>query len=155
FYFEGAGREPDIVVAGKALAGGLPGAVVSADAVIDTRARAVGWRSTHTDHPLIAAAIGAAIGEFERRDPAARVAAFGDIVETTIPSAVRRGRAAMWCIEWPDESSTAAAFSMLLENRVVVSFSGRYVRLLPSLVMKPSALADVCRTIARVHDRTT
>lgn len=155
FYFEGAGIEPDLLLAGKALAGGVPAAVLSAGPGIDHRRAGSGWRGTYTDHPLTAAAIVAALDEMERLDAGERVASIAGIVEEAIPRDWRRGRGAMWCLEWPSESATLEAFNALLDERIVVSFSGRYVRLLPALVTPPDALERACRTLAGIRESST
>lgn len=155
FYFEGAGIEPDMVVAGKALAGGFPAALLSVDSGIEVRSPRVGWRSTFTNHPLACAALAAALDEFVRLDAAGRVEEIGRIIAGPLPAARRHGRGAMWCIEWPGEDAATAAFRRLLDLRIVTSFSGRHMRLLPSLVIDPAVLDQAMAALCRVIDETS
>lgn len=142
------GVTPDLLVAGKALAGGFPAAVLSVAAGIDPRHPSVGYRSTYTDHPLAAAAITAALSELERLDAARRAAALGEVIASALPGTSLRGRGAMWCVDFGDAEHAAGAFERLLEDGIVTSFSGRYMRLLPPLVVDDDELRRACRAVA-------
>lgn len=142
------GVVPDLLVAGKALAGGFPAAVLSAAPGIDPRHPSVGYRSTYTDHPLAAAAIAAALSEFERLGAARRAVELGEIIASALPGAARRGRCAMWCVDFGDGAHAAGAFERLLDDGIVTSYSGRYMRLLPPLVVDDGELRRACRTVA-------
>ncbi len=153
FCYQQLGITPDILVAGKALGGGFPSALLSASHNLDVRNNDIGWRNTFTNHPLSVAAIDAATDQLERMNAAFRVRQLGEIIESGISVNARRGRGAMWCVEWPDPQCAEMAFKALLEKRIVTSFSGRYLRLLPSLVIEDEALIRVCEEITLLLDK--
>ena len=150
FYYEQTPFVPDILVAGKAIGGGYPCAVLSLDNKLNSTAREIGVRSTFTNNPLACVAIEASILELEKLDPLSRTKQISSIVQGTIETRFLFGMGAMWCVQWPDSQSLIRDFQVLHEAHIVVSFSGRFARLLPALVVDDNQLANACELINRL-----
>jgi acetylornithine/succinyldiaminopimelate/putrescine aminotransferase len=150
FYYEQTGYIPDILVAGKAIGGGYPCAIVSLDNELNSTAPEIGVRSTFTNNPLACVAIEASIVELEKLEPLSRTKQLSSIVQGIIEPRFLFGMGAMWCVEWPDTLSLVRDFQVLQEAHIVVSFSGRFARLLPALVIDDKQLANACELINRL-----
>ncbi len=153
FRYEAAGVHPDILVAGKAMAGGFPAALVSARTPLAACCRRAGCRSTFTDHPLAMAAMDAALTRLGEPWVPGRVAEIEGIIREAAGDRGIRGAGAMWCVECRDAGHAHGVFNHLLEHRVVTSFHDRYLRLLPGLVVDDAALRDALGMLFRALER--
>ena len=150
FWFEWAGIEPDLLVCGKAIAGGFPVGLVSAHRDIGFDGPAVGLRNTFSNHPLGQAAIVATLAELQRLDAAGQALRIGRIVQEQLPAERILGRGALWSIRFDDPESTRQAFHALLEQRIVTSFRGAHLRLLPAVISSDHALTRVCTAVRQL-----
>lgn len=148
FYFTSLGFCPDIILVGKAMGNGFPvsGVVINKDYKI-TPEMLPG--STYAGNPLACSAIAATLEELSHLRPLEKVAS----IEKTICQALAplkelglelRGRGAMWIIELPPETDMQRIALKLYRRGILMSFTGRILRLLPALTILPERLMKAC-----------
>lgn len=149
FAFLGLPVHPDLVLLGKALANAFPAsAVVARRDIRCTPAMLPG--STYAGNPLAAAAIAATLDELRRLNVSAMVAAIATTIKAglaDVPGLVLRGRGALWMIELASPQRASEMAKALYARGVFASFTGNYLRLLPSATIKPENLQRACQTL--------
>ncbi|MGH3661710.1 MAG: 4-aminobutyrate--2-oxoglutarate transaminase [Micromonosporaceae bacterium] len=171
FASEHEGLEPDLIVTGKALGGGLPLAAVTGRAELMAAVPAGGLGGTYAGNPLACAA---ALGVFDAVDNRDLVAAaqriertvratLGPVVEAAPAVAELRGRGAMLALEFvrpggldPDPELAARINQTCHEQGVLTLMCGTYgnvIRLLPPLVIDYDLLADGLGVLAGAIER--
>ena len=156
-----AGLEPDAILFGKALGGGLMpiSAMVANETLAAPLVADPAWHSaTFGGHPLACAAGRAALVAIEEE------AAKGRAVSTAISAGLRelaavhpgvitqvRGAGLIWGIEFPSPGAAGAALVGLAQNGLLVSpclSSTSTVRLLPPMVTSADQVADALAILA-------
>jgi predicted acetylornithine/succinylornithine family transaminase len=144
--YEHAGVIPDLIVAAKALAGGLPmGALITGARHADTFAPG-DHGSTFAGGPVVCAAALAALDVLLDEELLARVRTLGELLRerlATLPHVVEiRGRGLMVAFDL-DVDATEVARRALLEQHLVVNATGPVtLRLLPPLVIGEAEVED-------------
>lgn len=140
---------PDMVLLGKALANAFPAsAVVARRDVRCTPAMLPG--STYAGNPLAATAISATLRALSLTDVSALVGEISRIVQASlsdIPGVVLRGRGALWMIEMASLEQARQLAETLYTSGVFISYTGKYLRLLPSATIAPENLTKACQLL--------
>ena len=140
---------PDMVLLGKALANAFPAsAVVARRDIRCTPAMLPG--STYAGNPLAATAISATLRALSQTDVSALVGEISRIVQgslSDIPGVVLRGRGALWMIEMASPQQARQLAETLYERGVFISYTGKYLRLLPSATIEPENLTRACQLL--------
>lgn len=143
---------PDMVLLGKAMANAFPAsAVVARRDIHCTPAMLPG--STYAGNPLAAAAIAATLQALSLIDAPALVGAIARTVQgflADIPGVVLRGRGALWMIEMRSPPQARQIAEALYERGVFISYTGNYLRLLPSATIEPKNLTKACALLRAV-----
>jgi acetylornithine/succinyldiaminopimelate/putrescine aminotransferase len=154
FLFAALGLDspPDMVLAGKAMAGGFPAsAVVTRRDVPITPAALPG--STFAGNALAAAAISATLSCMRALDLPAMVLRIEQVVHNALrdlPEGMNlRGRGALWVLELaPTIASRVPRIIANCYNRgVFVSHTSRFIRLLPAATIELEHLAEACAVL--------
>lgn len=154
FFCEIAGHVPDILVIGKGMGNGFPcAAVVLRKGFAWDRAR-VRPGSTFWNHPLACAAATATLTELSRLNAVQKVAHIEAVIRNRFARHEVRGRGATWCLGFPDSGQQARFVGRILERGVVVSYYGRFIRLLPSVGIELETLSRACAAIAEAYADT-
>ena len=106
--------------------------------------------STYAGNPLAAAAIAATLDELRQLNVSAMVAAIATTIKAglaDVPGLVLRGRGALWMIELASPQRASEMAKALYARGVFASFTGNYLRLLPSATIKPENLQRACQTL--------
>ena len=147
--FMDLGELPDMVLLGKALANAYPAsAVVARRDIRCTPAMLPG--STYAGNPLAATAISATLRALSLLDMAALVGEISRIVRANlsdIPGVVLRGRGALWMIEMPSQLQARQLAETIYARGVFLSYTGKYLRLLPSATIEPANLIHACKLL--------
>jgi len=156
-----AGLEPDAILFGKALGGGLMpiSALVASEALAAPLIADPSWHSaTFGGHPLACAAGRAALVAIEveaenARAIAATVAAGLRELAAAHPESIAavRGSGLIWGIEFASPGAAGAALIGLAQRGLLVSpclSSANTVRLLPPMVTSPGQAADALAILA-------
>ena len=162
---EHAGIEPDLLVAGKTLGGGLPLAAVTGKAELMDAPHPGGLGGTFAGNPVAAAAAIAVFGEIERRGLLLEARR----IEGTLKGALQslqddfpvigdvRGVGAMLAIELvvpgttePDPAAVSAITAFAAQRGVLLLSAGTFgnvIRFLPSLAISDELLHDALGVI--------
>ena len=148
FYFTSLGFSPDIILVGKAMGNGFPvaGVVLNNEYGISPEMLP---GSTYAGNPLACTAIAATLEELSRVCPIERVAGIERIIWQAL-SPLRewglhvRGRGAMWIIDLPPRFDMHLVAERLYKRGVLMSYTGRILRLLPAVTILPAHLAQAC-----------
>jgi 4-aminobutyrate aminotransferase-like enzyme len=147
--FMGLRELPDIVLLGKALANSFPAsAVVARRDIRCTPPMLPG--STYAGNPLAAVAISATLRALALLDMTALVSAIGSTVQVSlsdIPGVVLRGRGALWMIETSSALQARQLAETLYARGVFISYTGKYLRLLPSATIDAENLTRACQLL--------
>lgn len=154
FYFESAGRVPDLLVVGKGMANGFPAAAVVLRKGMAWDRERVRPGSTYWNHPLACAAVSATLDELLRMDAVRKVKEIESAVRNSLGPHELRGRGAMWCLAVPQTARLQQFANNLLGAGLVLSYYDRYIRLLPPLTIPLDTLEAACNTIRKVHADT-
>ena len=134
---------------GKALANAFPAsAVVARRDIRCTTAMLPG--STYAGNPLAATAIAATLQALSLTDVSALVGEITRIIQASlsdIPGVVLRGRGALWMIEMPSSQQARQLAETLYARGVFISYTGKYLRLLPSATIDPANLIHACKLL--------
>lgn len=140
---------PDMVLLGKAMANAFPAsAVVARRDIRCTPAMLPG--STYAGNPLAATAISATLRALSLLDMTALVGAIGRTVQgslSDIPGVVLRGRGALWMIEMASPQQARQLAETLYARGVFISYTGKYLRVLPSATIEPDNLTHACQLL--------
>lgn len=140
---------PDMVLLGKALANAFPAsAVVARRDIRCTPAMLPG--STYAGNPLAATAISATLRALSQTDVPALTGEISRIVQaclSDIPGVVLRGRGALWMIEMASPQQARQLAETLYARGVFISYTGKYLRLLPSATIEPENLTRACQLL--------
>ena len=162
FLHERWGITPDLVLIGKAMGNGFPVSGV----VAQRRIPIVGAmlpNSTFAGNALAAAAVAATLREMRRMDLPAAVRAIERSITLALEPLRRagigvHGSGALWVLELPAAALHLAA-EEILERRVLVSTTDRYLRLLPPATIGADhldeALTIVCEAVSEVSARSS
>jgi len=133
--FEHYDVEPDIVVGGKAIAGGFPLAFVAArHEIIDGKPM---WESTFSGNALSCAALVETVKEIRRRQLLQRVLRLEPMIREAFPTAQGKGFA--YAFDHPDADAVA---DRALERGLMLLHTGRgTVKICPPLVISERDLA--------------
>lgn len=154
FACEEEGVVPDIMCAGKAMAGGFPiSATIARDEIMDAWPVSPGealHTSTYLGNPMACAAALANIAELERQRLPQKARALGERLGSRLQRLVAsghavdvRGRGLMWGIELRDAAKAEAVVKDALERGVIVlqaGPAGNVLHLTPPLVISEEQL---------------
>lgn len=147
--FIGLSELPDIVLLGKAMANAFPAsAVVARRDIRCTPAMLPG--STYAGNPLTATAISTTLHALSLVDMPTLVSAISTTVQgclSDIPGVVLRGRGALWMIETSSALQARQLAEALYAHGVFISYTGKYLRLLPSVTIQPENLTRACQLL--------
>jgi acetylornithine/succinyldiaminopimelate/putrescine aminotransferase len=147
--FMDLGELPDMVLLGKAMSNAYPAsAVVARRDIRCTPAMLPG--STYAGNPLAATAISATLRALSLLDMTALVGEISRIVRANlsdIPGVVLRGRGALWMIEMPSQLQARQLAETIYARGVFLSYTGKYLRLLPSATIEPANLIHACKLL--------
>jgi acetylornithine/succinyldiaminopimelate/putrescine aminotransferase len=147
--FIGLSELPDIVLLGKAMANAFPAsAVVARRDIRCTPAMLPG--STYAGNPLTATAISTTLHALSLMDMPTLVRAISNTVQgclSDIPGMVLRGRGALWMIETSSALQARQLAEALYACGVFISYTGKYLRLLPSATIQPENLTRACQLL--------
>jgi len=140
---------PDMVLLGKALANAFPAsAVVARRDIRCTTAMLPG--STYAGNPLASTAIAATLQALSLTDVSALVGEISRIIQASlsdIPGVVLRGRGALWMIEVASQLQARQLAETIYARGVFISYTGKYLRLLPSATIEPVNLIHACKLL--------
>ncbi len=140
---------PDVVLLGKAIANGFPAAaVITRRDVPCTPSMLPG--STFAGNPIAAAAITATLHEFSMMEVPSLIDAISRAVQTSlggITGATLRGAGALWMIELPSFQNARRLAETLYGRGIFASYTGSYLRLLPSATITTEHLSQACRIV--------
>lgn len=145
-------EQPDMVLLGKAMANAFPASAVVARRDIRCLPAMLPG-STYAGNPLAATAISATLRAFSLMDMPAMVGAISHTVQrylSDIPGAVLRGRGALWMIETSSPLQARQLAETLYVRGVFISYTGKYLRLLPSATIEAEHLSRACQLLRDV-----
>ena len=151
FYFTKMNFHPDLLLLGKAMGNGfaVSGLVAHKDYTIRPEMLP---GSTYAGNPLACAAITATLTELPKLRPLEKVPEIEKLICNCL-SPLRehgvqvRGRGAMWILELPDRFDLQQVSLRLYKRGVLLSYTGRILRLLPTLTTLPDNLAKACEIV--------
>ncbi len=156
FAFENYGIEPDILVLGKALGGGLPlSAVISSRKYMDSLAQfpVLGNITTFGGHPLSCAASLAAVSITKRvlasEDIIAKERLFKSKLQHSIINEVR-GLGLFIAVEFSTDEVCMKVIEQIKNNGVLSDWflnNAKCMRIVPSLLITEKEILDVCEKI--------
>jgi acetylornithine/succinyldiaminopimelate/putrescine aminotransferase len=136
FFFNWLDFIPDIILLGKALGNGFPvsGVVLRKGLRISDEMLP---GSTYSFNPLAAVAISATMHEVNKIDIGRKVTEIAKIIQTNFNSLKEqgielRGLGALWVLEIPKYINIKGIIYKIYKNRVMLNYTGRYIRILPS-----------------------
>ena len=136
--FEHYDVEPDIVVGGKAIAGGFPLAFVAARLFVRFTDDRPMWESTFSGNALSCAALVATVKEIRRRKLLERVRRLEPMIREALPF-FARGKGFAYAF---DHANADAVVDRALERGLMLLHTGRgTVKIAPPLVISESDLA--------------
>lgn len=151
FTLTSLGFFPDLILVGKAMGNGFPvsGVVINNDHKIRPEMLP---GSTYAGNPLACAAIAATLAELRRIEPLEKVTAIEQIILNTLTPVTDygfklRGRGAMWIVEVPPQINIQDVALKLYKRGVLMSYTGRILRLLPAVTILPDNLAAACNIV--------
>jgi acetylornithine/succinyldiaminopimelate/putrescine aminotransferase len=106
--------------------------------------------STYAGNPLAATAIASTLQALSLTDVSALVGEISRIVQASlsdIPGAVLRGRGALWMIEVASQLQARQLAETIYARGVFISYTGKYLRLLPSATIEPENLIYACQLL--------
>jgi len=151
FFHQTLEIQPDIVLAGKTMGNGFPvsAAVLRQDIAV-TGPMLPG--STFSDNPLAATAVLATLQRMQKLPILEKMAEIEEIVVTTLgclsdAGIPLRGKGALWVLEMPPAMSLTRVVKRIVQDGVLVSPTGSYLRLLPPVTIKKENLRSACEII--------
>jgi len=151
FFHQTLGIQPDIVLAGKTMGNGFPvsAAILRQDIAV-TGPMLPG--STYGDNPLAATAVLATLQRMQQLPLLEKLAEIEEIVVTTLgclseAGVPLRGKGALWVLEMPPTMSLTRVVARILQEGVLVSPTGSYLRLLPPVTIEKENLRSACEII--------
>lgn len=145
-------EQPDMVLLGKAMANSFPASAVVVRRDIPCMPAMLPG-STYAGNPLAAVAISATLQALSLIDMSAKVGAISQTVQhylSDIPGVVLRGRGALWMIETSTPLQARQLAETLYGRGVFISYTGKYLRLLPSATIEADHLSRACQLLRDV-----
>ena len=134
-YSHQLGLKPDILIFGKAMGNGFPVSALVCQSDIEVSDVMLPG-STFSNNPLAAAAVAATLTEMGRLDMPGLLSNIDRRIRSSLAPLEKqgvklRGRGALWTLELPDARSAMAVQAESLSANLILSASGRYIRLFP------------------------
>ena len=159
--FENYGIEPDIIIAGKGLGGGMPiGAFLAKKAYMDLLKEnpMLGHITTFGGHPVIAAAALATLNEIENNQLSKEAIRKGELIRNTLQhKKIKeiRGKGLMLAVILEDETMTSNVVHACLEKGLILFFllfDKKALRITPPLTISDEEIKKGCKTLLEVLD---
>lgn len=153
FCFSDTGLAPDIILIGKAIGNGFPVSAVVVDGRFPLEDKMLPG-STYANNPLAAAAVAATLKEIASLELDKKVANIEETIRDSLGNLshkkiVLRGKGALWMLELPEQTDAGMLQRNLLNKGVHVRCSGRYLRILPPVIISQENLSNACKHISK------
>jgi acetylornithine/succinyldiaminopimelate/putrescine aminotransferase len=154
FFYQTLGSAPDIILIGKAMGNGFPvSGVVLNKRIPVTSGMLPG--STYAQNPLAAAAVCATLQLIQKLDMVGNIAKIESAAKTILGNLNAegipvRGKGALWILEIAPPMNVGEIASRILCRGVLVSQTGRFIRLLFPATIAPEHLNQACLAIRDV-----
>ena len=150
---------PDVLIFAKCLGNGFPVSSLALAEAVKAPVAALP-SSTFSANAMALAAVEATLVAMDALPMVALVQAheaqFQALRSRLLDSGVvLRGRGALWSLAFEQPEAAARAAAAAVEQGLLVSSTGRSIRLLPSATMPPALLAQACDTLATCCTRVT
>lgn len=154
FFVDRLGETPDMLLFAKCMGNGFPVSSLALAAQVKVRPEALPG-STFSGNPLAVAAVEGtltAMAQLDMRSPVMAIeesvrAALGPLQEM---GNTLRGTGAIWCLELGEATDAQAVFAAIRAAGLMVTASGRSIRLLPAATIDPAVLREACESIAGI-----
>lgn len=152
FHCQQLALTPDILLFAKALGNGFPISGIALAPHVELRPQALPG-STFAGNPLALAAAQATLDAMAALPMTALVDGIAQIVRSHFAGLgsaglTLRGRGALWCVELAPQLDMARAVAAIAAAGVLVTQTGRSIRLLPAANMPAALLHEACASIA-------
>nr|WP_315423576.1 aminotransferase class III-fold pyridoxal phosphate-dependent enzyme [uncultured Pedobacter sp.] len=146
FFYKTRGLKPDVVLVGKAMGSGFPVSAILLQNgfTIPQQFRGGG---TYFNHPLACASIIATLNAYKELDIESSFNKIESTILKHLPAKHLAGKGALWNIDLGSADNANSAVAALLDNKIIVSFYGRYIRFFPNFNVDLSLLSKACELV--------